>query len=704
MLSCEHKKTLFFILVAFIFSFSIRLIWVYQFNDIDEFKYNDQFMINTNDGYFWAEGVQDILSNSNTKNTQLPASSAISELSAFLYKYSPFSLETVLFYMPAFFASLIVVPLILIGKSIGKIEVGFIAALLASIAWSYYNRTMVGYYDTDFLNIVFPTVLLWSIIWALKTYQEKYLLFTAIDILLYRVWYPQSYSLEFAFFGLISLYLLFQIINHKNKKCKLYENKEIFYTIELLTLMLLAMMQLEIILRVMLVIGYFMLFRQERWHRHLYIMFLMVLVMFATNGGLDPIQAKLKGYVFKDIIESSGSTLRLHYFTVMQTIREASVIDINTIANRISGNIFIFCASVIGYIWLSIKHPLMLLGLPMIGLGFLSYSGGLRFTIYAVPILALGVGYLIVELSNHISNKISQKLFVFTCTIVILIPNIKHIIEYQLTPVFLKSEVEVLSKIKDISTSDDYVVSWWDYGYPIRYYTGTKTLSDGGKHSGSQNFPTSYALLSNQKKAAKMLRLDVEYTQKRKSGTNIYNMIKDNGYKNSNDFLNDIDSKIKMPKKTRDIYLYLPKRMLEILPTISMFSNIDLMNGKKLKEQFFYKTQSYQEIDNKIVLGENIYLDNTTGQLNINEQIVNVNTFTTVQYNQDQKLEKNIQILDKNSPLNLIYLKDDNSFLIVDNDLYNSMYIQLFLFENYDKELYEAVTLSPLSKVYKLKI
>ena len=56
--------------------------------------------------------------------------------------------------MPAFFGSLIVIPIVLIGKSIGQIEVGFIAALIASIAWSYYNRTMVGYYDTDLLNIV----------------------------------------------------------------------------------------------------------------------------------------------------------------------------------------------------------------------------------------------------------------------------------------------------------------------------------------------------------------------------------------------------------------------------------------------------------------------------------------------------------------------------------------------------------------------
>jgi dolichyl-diphosphooligosaccharide--protein glycosyltransferase/undecaprenyl-diphosphooligosaccharide--protein glycosyltransferase len=60
---------------------------------------------------------------------------------------------------------------------------GLISALLASIAWSYYNRTMIGYYDTDMLNIVLPMFLLWSIIWAINTKEDKYLIITALDIL-----------------------------------------------------------------------------------------------------------------------------------------------------------------------------------------------------------------------------------------------------------------------------------------------------------------------------------------------------------------------------------------------------------------------------------------------------------------------------------------------------------------------------------------
>ena len=102
------------------------------------------------------------------------------------------------------------------------------SGFLASIIVSYYNRKMVGYYDTDMLNILFPTLLVWSLILSFRTKEQKYLLITALEIIAYRWWYPQSYSLEFAFFGLILVYVV------------IWERKNLFYY-QLLTMMLLAM-------------------------------------------------------------------------------------------------------------------------------------------------------------------------------------------------------------------------------------------------------------------------------------------------------------------------------------------------------------------------------------------------------------------------------------------------------------------------------
>ena len=155
-LTQETKLTILYILIAFTFSVLMRMIWIYQFQDAEAFKFAGQFMINTNDGYFWAEGARDLLSGVSQENDLSPTTLAPSQLTALLAFILPFSFESVILYMPVFLSSLIVIPIVLIARALNNLEMGLIAALLASIAWSNYNRTMVGYYDTDMLNIVLP--------------------------------------------------------------------------------------------------------------------------------------------------------------------------------------------------------------------------------------------------------------------------------------------------------------------------------------------------------------------------------------------------------------------------------------------------------------------------------------------------------------------------------------------------------------------
>lgn len=288
------------ILLAFAFSFCVRLIWVYQFSDYESFKFAGQFMINTNDGYYWAEGARDLLYGVSQKHALSPTSEAVSWLTYLAVKFLPFSLETVIFYMPAILGSLIVVPVILIAQNLKVIEVGFLASLLASIAVSYYNRTMIGYYDTDMLNIVLPTFLLWSLMLALRTQEEKYLLITALEIIIYRLWYPQSYSLEFSFLGLI---LMFTLIFDRKKS----------FNFQLIAIMLLAMMGLPTWIRLLLVISAYFVFKKRDWHRFIWSILGVSVVLFIVFGGLEPIWMRLKLYVFKDAIEVSSDVLSLHF-------------------------------------------------------------------------------------------------------------------------------------------------------------------------------------------------------------------------------------------------------------------------------------------------------------------------------------------------------------------------------------------------------
>lgn len=707
-LTKETKTTLIYIALAFLFSVAIRMIWFYQFADYDSFKFNNQFMINTNDGYYWAEGARDILNGFTHQEFDLsPVDSATSLLSAFFVKILPFSFESIILFMPIFLSSLIVIPIILIAKSIDNLEMGFIAALLASIAYSYYNRTMIGYYDTDMLNIVLPMFLLWSIILAIRTNEDKYLIITAVDILIYRWWYPQSYSLESAFFALLLLYTL------------MYERKN-GYNYKLLAIMMFAMISFEGYIRAIFVLIAFYIYKQEKYDRYVHLILIISVILFFASGGFNPIWEQLKGYVFKDAISVAQEGLNLHFYSVMQTIREAGHISFETFANRISGHVITFFASIVGYIYLVYRYKVMLFGLPLIGLGFLAYVGGLRFTIYAVPVLAFGVAFLITEIARFMPTKRLKFLSMIAFTLLILAPNIAHVEEYRVPTVFNADEVKVLDMLKSKTDREDYVVSWWDYGYPIRYYSDVKTLIDGGKHSGEVNFPVSFMLTNPQDVSAKLARLDVEYSEKKfkfqkdnekmireenlTTFSNIEEMTKEYGFNDTNDFLLSLEGEVELPKKTRDIYFYLPHRMIEIYPTVEMFSNLDLMNGKMNNRSFFYATKQFKQEENILNLSQGIVVDLKELIININNNKVPIKRVIQSAYDKSMKFTKDVQLVNPNGELNLIFMSSYNTFLVIDEKTYNSLYIQLLVLQEYDKMLFEEVISTPQAKVYKLKI
>jgi len=707
----SNKKTLVYILIAFLFSVSVRFIWVYQFHDYDIFKFNNEFMINTNDGYYWAEGARDILAGFHQENDLSPIDRACSQLTAFLAKILPVKFETLIFYMPVFFASLMVIPILLLGKTIKNLQVGFIAALLASIAWSYYNRTMVGYYDTDFLNIVFPTFLLWSLILAFKTQDKRYLLLTGIEIVLYRWWYPQSYALDFSFLTLIFIYFLY----------KTYIKEETIYITYLMSFMIIGMIYLNPIIKFILIIILYLFYRYKpnQTQKFSYYVLGISFILFILLGGLSPIIGKLNRYVFREDISQTKDLFKLHFYTVMKTVREASSIPFEIFANRISGHVVTFLLAMIGYIWMLKNHKVMLLSLPLLGLGFLAYSSGLRFTIYAVPVLSLGIAYLIVKLSEFIKNIKTRYIFITVFTMLILIPNILHIVNYKVPTVFIKPEVVVLDDLKSKVNREDYVVAWWDYGYPIRYYSDVKTLIDGGKHRGKVNFPVSLALLSNQTKAVNISRLSVEYNEKRylenkknkeegkKSSwqkSDIAQMMIDYHYKDPNLFIKALDKKdFILPKKTRDIYFYIPDRMFDILPTIDLFSNLDLSTGSKKVERFYFTTNRFKENANYLNLDNKILIDKKDLSMIVGRKKIPLASIIITEYDKDKRLKVSTKRLDPSSKIHMIVEKSIPRIILLDENMLNSTAIQLGVLQNYDKELFEPVFLTPLAKVYKVK-
>ncbi len=683
------------IFAAVLFGMVCRLYWVFWASEYPVFFWNNELMISTNDGYAFAEGARDMLAGFHQENDLSYYGYPLSTLTYWIVKFLGVKLETAMIYMSVFFSSLVAVPVVLIANEYKAKMAGFIAALLAVIANSYYNRTMAGYYDTDMLIIPLSVFVVWGLVRVLEKKDAKSLIIAPLSVLIYMWWYMSAFSLISILTGLFLLYTL------------IFDRKNPLFYLEI-SLLLLAISNLDITLKFIAVIVIYALclFKKEVINLKIALGILAVIfVVFVVRGGLNPIIFQLKFYVFRDAPEVGG--MSFHFFNVNQTIQESSVVDFTLFCERISANVITFLISLAGVALFCYRHRSFAVSLGMLALGFLAFKSGLRFTIYAVPIMALGFGYLVefVLANLKLKEAVLNLIRAFIAALV-LAPALIHIYGYKAEPVFVHKEVEILNKLKGIAGREDYVLAWWDYGYPIRYYSDVKTLIDGGKHLGRENFAVSFALGSDEMSSANMARLDVEYTErnfKERFNGNLAQILKDRNLSVDQFFSEIKEANFSLPAKSREIYYYLPDRMLSIFPTILQFSKIDLKSGKNLNNGLFVTTRAISQSEKGIRLSGGFTLTSDVTSLIYDGKVLPLRSFIETDYNEAGKLNVKEYKNNEMSNISVIYMRDYGRFIILDESILNSSYIQLFVLERYDPKVFEPVILDGAAKVYKLK-
>ena len=692
------KQMLGLMLLAYIFSFAIRMIWVYQFQGTPSFMWNEQLMINTNDGYFFSSGVQKELFGLHTENPRVFGmwDYGVIFFTTLFTKITPFSLETIILYMPAVISSFVVIPIILISRLYKQTLWGFFAALLGSIAWSYYNRTMIGYYDTDMFSAMAPMFILFFLMKSTIDFNLRSALYVAIAIAIYPFLYDAGLSVVYAMGIMYAFYMVFY---HRTENTTYLSLILIF--VSLLPFPFGA--PLEYIIKLVVLVGlYFVLNKITLEQKKLIFITVVLFILFLFFGNvLGLIFGKIINYISTGTKEEG-----LHFYSVVQTVREAGQIPFSTFANRISGSQIGVFIAFIGYVVLVLRHRAFILALPLMGIGMFALFGGLRFTVYAVPVAAMSAIYLFFILGDLLKDKKLKYLFIIFATIAMIYPNIQHIIGYKVPTVLNKSEVQDLVKLNEISDGKDYTLTWWDYGYPVWYYSDTSTLIDGGKHN-NDNFIISKILqTSSSELAANLSRLAVEtYVDSN------YSVVANTLFKqteteqiNPNLLLAELENgSYKLPQKTRDIYLYLPYRMMKIFPTVVVFGNLDLLTGEKEKKVSFYPTNVVKNSKGIITLRNGIVFDSKKGQISIGRSEKKVKYFIATQNTKEGKVTLHSQLYHADGEFAIVYMKSYGQFVVMDTETFNSTYVQMFMLGKYDKNLFELVVSSGYSKIYKLK-
>lgn len=643
------RMLLLFTIVAYLFALGVRLLLWYQHADIDAYwLHGNPLPIYSPDAGLYGYYAKQLASGVTYPlvSEYMPGYLVYVLVSAF-----HLNIDWVMFLLPAFLSSLIVIPIMIMGYALGLLRIGFYASLIGSIGINFYTRSHLGYMDTDTLNLFFPYLAIASMMMALQKRSLVWGVLFFAALVGFYYWYHSSIIIIAA---LVAMTLIMIMLKLKHR--------------------------IAIVAAVLMIIA----------------------ALFALDN--SKLMKRANDYMTSQhaiTLQSADETY--HFANTLATVSEAIDASIFKISPLLSGTEVYVVLATAGYLLLALARPLFLLTLPMLVLGYAASVLGMRFSMYATPVLAFGFVYLLFLFNRFLPHK-NIPILGTLAGIALMLYNIV-VVNSSVAPYFFKkNDVMALQKFATINTKHDLIYSWWDYGWPLWYYIGSNnTLIDNGRH-GSDTYLMSKLLLSpNQNFVANAARY---FSQKNLEGRKEYMnevlpfVMKT---KNLNEVFQELNYTIPTKARGRNTYIMLHRDMLLTFDMIEHFALTDLQSGQahgKHSELYISDLLKPYRSGNPIIQGDTFTLDLRRGEMTGSDgakatvygvvMVQNGAITASKQYN-------------KRSPYILI-IYNNTKAIYLDTKAFDSFLIQALLLDLYDKSLFEKVIQTPSFKILKLKV
>ena len=398
--------------------------------------------------------------------------------------------------------------------------------------------------------------------------------------------------------------------------------------------------------------------------------------------------------VYLNFSPNLENELALSFPNTFNTITELQKLNFSDYAKHIfgDGKEWVVALGIIGLLLFSVFNFGGTLGmLPALVFLILSVFVGKRFAIYAVPLYWFGFSYLcltlilflnkLLTISNYIKiNEIWIKLSTITisslCLVFIIfstsLADCKNGHFFNCTPKYIPAPT-FSSRItggfdyfkdKNIHTSS-VVVTWWDYGYWLNFFSGLSSVNDGGTQRTIKTYLVANSLTStSQKSSYNNIKYLVSSTSEK---------IKKDSSKNYDFFMNKIsNTKI----IDRPIYLFLSADMIRWWGSISYLGNWDIVNNKKRNQTSFVRIDCKPKSQSEMICGDSkdSILDVNTGSIN------NGNQLDSIVIVQNGKLIRRYDYKNKKGRSSLLIdiVNGQRYFYVVHPDTLNSTFSNLF--------------------------
>lgn len=336
---------------------------------------------------------------------------------------------------------------------IGRPFEGVIASLGGGITTEYFNRSSIGYIDTDMLNLFFMYFLFGMIYLSSKNNTWfKSLIYVVISGLIAKIfyfWYPKSELILISFFSLVFL----TVVNTKNWK-RVLSNSIIFILLS---------------------------------NPQIYMNTLNIL----NNPYLKNYLSANVSSV--DLVERSY----LSFNNIFRYVGELTSIPFYNLI-KLEGSIYLGISCFIGIALWGITYPVIFIGLaPIIFFFLLSILIGQRALFYSLPFFWFGFGYLVnfmifkvINLKNLSINRYLTYFFTSVMLIVFTVFATGGIKKKVGLTIIESSTIKAFIKMNEIIEDRDksVFVTPWTYGYESILYNDLPILI----HPGSPTSPRHY--------------------------------------------------------------------------------------------------------------------------------------------------------------------------------------------------------------------
>ena len=463
---------LFFTSLLVFFSRYLQIVFVKK-NKEQFYLFEDPIFINP-DAYYHLGTIKNKILDNTSFFEKLFSDNFLSSL--FLILHGVFNnsniLEIIMLSQP-YFVVITFLSIFLFFSSLSNKFIALLSSFIFILSDLFIARSSVLFFDTDIFNIFYLFLILYVINLYFKENlsRKNFYLFSLIVLILFSLF---SFHYPWSIFSILFFFILsFSFFFIKQRKVDLF-----------------------IVL----------------------ILFILISLSFYGNGLIESTLAINKTYSSGQVIEDN------RLVSVSSTVSELKVLSFLEIEKLLfyksfSGLLlFLSVSGIVLFIKNNFKKSILLI--PFFIFGYLSLTKGMRFLIYTAPYIYFGVFYLLNFIANKFkvisSYKISKKVIYIFLFLLIWQNSFASCKSYfkgqcnqtsNIKPYFNINVVKGIIRINNFSESF-YIISAWDYGYLIDFYSNSKFELDPGMAFRKNKFDIFY---SNKDINSKMIQSEFNF-------------------------------------------------------------------------------------------------------------------------------------------------------------------------------------------------